>query len=92
VHSSASDKKNNFALSFISSTQMLNRNKHTETNQEEPQPNETTPLNNEPSMPTSNPGTSSNVIMDNDTKRVLIKIAIDLVLAGCGECSSSGCC
>lgn len=50
-----------------------------------PDPSETTPLN-QPlnSLIINQPVNSSGTRMDAETKRVLIKIAIDVVLLGCG--------
>lgn len=72
---------------------MLRRDNCSETNQETYQ-NETTPLNilatHQPTQ-TTDRGNTVFGVMDNDTKRILIKIAIDLVLLGCGElCTQCG--
>lgn len=45
--------------------------------------NETTPLNT-PNQPTGALNQSNSTNMDNDTKRILIKVVFDAVLLGCG--------
>lgn len=53
------------------------------------EPNETTPLNQSNSSNIQSiPNQKRDPIMDEDTKRVLTKIVIDLFLLGCGKFSS----